>query len=138
MSKTEKSYVYFGGHKATTSKEFKIGESANLYLRKNTLWSNERIEILRYVVFNGTKDERLFVESYLRSVYSANRNLKHFGNDHFKAQTRNNLKGAENQFFVHVAEAFAALEIIKHKKFTYQVHVGNYDRWAEWLDTEED
>ena len=132
--KTENSYVYFTTSANTTLRTFKIGETANLETRSNGLWSNERMRVSRYVKFNGTKDERLFIESYLRSVYAANSNLSHFGNDHFRARNQNNLKGAENKFFVHVAEAFAALEVIKHKSFNYKVYTGKFNRWNEFMD----
>lgn len=132
----EKSYVYFG-ETLSAKRDFKIGESANLKSRQNTLWSNERTAIHRYVSFDATKEERLFIEGYLRSKYAANRNLCHYGNDHFHARTTNNLKGAENRFFVYVAEAFAMLEKIKNKQFTYYAHVGKYDFFKEWLDEEE-
>ena len=132
----EKSYVYFGGT-LSAKRDFKVGESSNLKSRQNTLWSNERTTIRRYVSFEATKEERLFIEAYLRSKYAANRNLCHNGNDHFHARTTNNLKGAENKFFVNVAEAFALLEKIKGKQFTYYAHVGKYDFFKEWLDEEE-
>ena len=132
----EKSYVYFG-ETLSAKRDFKVGESSNLKSRQNTLWSNERATIRRYVSFEATKEERLFIEAYLRSKYAANRNLCHYGNDHFHARTTNNLKGAENKFFVNVAEAFALLEKIKGKQFTYYAHVGKYDFFKEWLDEEE-
>lgn len=132
----EKSYVYFG-ETLSAKRDFKVGESSNLKSRQNTLWSNERTAIRRYVSFEATKEERLFIEAYLRSKYAANCNLCHYGNDHFHARTTNNLKGAENKFFVNVAEAFALLEKIKGKQFTYYAHVGKYDFFKEWLDKEE-
>ena len=131
-NKTEKSYIYFTEH-ATLHRTFKIGETSNLETRGNNLWSQERMRVARYVSFDGTKDERLFIEAYLRSKYSANRNLAHFGNDHFTARTQNNLRGAENKFFLHVAEAFALLEIIKNKKYEFKTNVGRYNRWADLL-----
>ena len=132
--KNEKSYIYFAIGANADKRIFKIGESSNLEHRTNTLWTQNRVVISRYVRFNGTKDERLFIESYLRAKYSANCNLAHFGNDHFKARNSNSLKGAENKFFVNVAEAFAMLETIKHKSFNYKVYTGRFDRWAEWVD----
>lgn len=134
MKKTEfiKSYVYFASEDIR-EREMKVGETGNLEQRQNMLWSNERINVKRYVSFEGTKDERLFVESYLRSKYSANSNLHHFGNDHFKAQTKNNLKGAENKFFVYVAEAFALLEQIKGREIAFNTYVGRYSKRNEWL-----
>ena len=112
----ETSYVYFAnGHK----RQFKIGETANFKQRNTKLWSDERMQISRYVVFEGTKDERLFVESYIRMMYTSNCNLEHFGNDHFKTRTENNRKGAENQFFTMVAEAFAIIEQRKNKKISF-------------------
>ena len=132
----EKSYVYFGT-KHSAKRDFKIGETANMKQRQTALWSQERTEVCRYVSFEATKEERLFIEAYLRSKYAANRNLCHYGNDHFHARTTNNLKGAENKFFVNVAEAFALLEKIKSKQFTYYAHVGKYDFFKEWLDEEE-
>lgn len=134
MKKTEfiKSYVYFASEDIR-EREMKVGETGNLEQRQNMLWSNERINVKRYVSFEGTKDERLFVESYLRSKYSANNNLRHFGNDHFKAQTKNNLKGAENKFFVYVTEAFALLEQIKGREIAFNTYVGRYSKRNEWL-----
>jgi len=132
--KNEISYIYFSVNPDTDKRIFKIGETANLKNRTNTLWTQNRVKIARYVKFSGTKDERLFIESYLRSKYSANRNLAHFGNDHFKARNKNSFKGAENKFFVYVAEAFAMLETIKNKSFSYKVYTGQFDRWADWVD----
>jgi hypothetical protein len=132
--KNEKSYIYFAVSANIDKRIFKIGESSNLENRANTLWTQNRVKIARYVKFNGTKDERLFIESYLRVKYSANCNLAHFGNDHFKARNGNSLKGAENKFFVNVAEAFAMLETIKNKSFSYKVYTGKFDKWAEWMD----
>ena len=129
--KTEKSYIYFA---KDTQREMKVGETSNLEQRQNVLWSTERINVSRYVSFNGTKDERLFVESYLRTKYSTNSNLRHYGNDHFKAQTKNNLKGAENRFFVYVAEAFALLEQIKGKAINFNTYDGRYSRSHNYLE----
>lgn len=120
----EDSYVYFGKMTpAVMKRDMKIGESADFNNRYKSLWSNERIRISRYVSFKGTKEERLFIESYIRTKYAANRNLCHYGNDHFRARTINNLKGAENKFFQYVAEAFAVMETLKHKKFPYECHI---------------
>ena len=137
-----KSYIYFAKENVC-EREMKVGETGNLEQRQNMLWSTERINVSRYVSFNGTKDERLFVESYLRSKYSANGNLRHFGNDHFKAQTKNNLKGAENKFFVYVAEAFAVLEQIKGRPINFNTYTGRFSRYNDYADrlralTEED
>ena len=128
-----RSYIYFA-KEGITEREMKIGETSNLEMRQNMLWSTERINVSRYVSFNGTKDERLFIESYLRSKYSANGNLRHYGNDHFKAQTKNNLKGAENKFFVYVAEAFALLEQIKGKPIAFTTYIGRFSRYNEYLE----
>ena len=100
----------------------KVGETANIYQRSNSLRCNEDTWIKRYVHFQGTKDERLFVESYIRSKYAANRNMEHCGNDHFYCRTSKTIKGAENKFFIYVAEAFALLEQIKGKTFNYECH----------------
>lgn len=140
--KEVKSYIYFAKEE-NNLRVMKVGETGNLEGRQNTLWSNEYINVSRYVSFNGTKDERLFVESYLRAKYSANSNLQHFGNDHFKAQTKNNLKGAENKFFTYVAEAFALLEQIKGREISFNAYTGRYSRYHDYLErlnalTEED
>lgn len=133
----EKSYIYFT-IQHSQRKQFKIGETGSLEQRQNQLWSNERMEVSRFISFDGTKDERLFVEAYLRSKYAGNRNLKHCGLDHFTARTLNNAKGAENRFFVYVAEAFALLETIKNKKYNYRVYTGRYTRWQSWQERLED
>ena len=137
-----KSYIYFAKN-GVCERDMKIGETGNMEQRQNMLWSTERMEVNRYVSFKGTKDERLFIESYLRAKYSANNNLRHFGNDHFKAQTRNNLKGAENKFFVYVAEAFALLEQIKDRQIPFHAYTGRFSRYHAYLEelnelTEED
>lgn len=137
-----KSYVYFA-KEAIAEREMKIGETSNLEQRQHMLWSTESITVSRYVSFNGTKDERLFIESYLRSKYSANRNLQHYGNDHFTSRNKNNLKGAENKFFTYVAEAFAILEQIKGRSISFNAHTGKFSRYHAYLDrlhvlTEED
>ena len=100
--------------------EVKIGETASFNSRKNSLYYNDDISIRRYVKFNGTKEERLFIESYLRSKYAANRNMVHFGNDYFRCYNSKTIKGAENKFFQYVAEAFAMLEQIKKRKYSYE------------------
>jgi hypothetical protein len=134
---TEKSYVYITAQHSM-KRQFKIGETTNMEQRQNQLWSNERMETSRFISFDGSKDERLFVEAYLRSKYAGNRNLKHCGLDHFTARTLNNAKGAENHFFVYVAEAFALLETIKNKKYSYKVYTGRYSRWQSYQEQLED
>jgi hypothetical protein len=146
MAKTEKSYVYFGKrhfgdetftellnhylthgwceydakHWTSIQKVIKIGETNNIISRKKGLSTHEHTMLTRFVCFDGTKDDRLFIESYLRTRYAANPNMAHFGNDHFTCRTANTIKGAENNFFVYVAEAFALLEQIKHKHYSYE------------------
>jgi hypothetical protein len=100
--------------------EIKIGETASLKSRKDSLYYNDGILIRRKVKFEGTKEERLFIESYVRSKYSANKNMYHFGNDYFKCANSNTLKGAENKFFVYVAEAFEILSKIKNKNYNFE------------------
>ena len=100
--------------------EIKIGETANFENRKNSLYYKDDISIRRFVKFNGTKEERLFIESYLRSKYAANRNMAHFGNDYFHCYNSKTIKGAENKFFQYVAEAFILLEQIKGRKYSYE------------------
>lgn len=100
--------------------EIKIGETANFGNRKNSLHYKDSISIRRFVKFNGTKEERLFIESYLRSKYAANRNMVHFGNDYFRCYNSKTIKGAENKFFQYVAEAFSLLEQIKGRKYSYE------------------
>ena len=131
--KIETSYVYFGKHE-TNKRQFKIGETANLEQRQVQLRLNEGTHICKYIKFDGTKDERLFVESYLRARYAGNRNLRHFALDHFNACTINNAKGAENKFFVYVAEAFALLEQIKGKHYDYRVINDRFSRQHEYLE----
>ena len=101
-------------------KVIKIGETNNITNRKNGLSNKENTILTKCVCFDGTKDDRLFIESYLRTRYAANSNMTHFGNDHFTCRTVNTVKGAENNFFVYVAEAFAMLEQIKHKHYSYE------------------
>lgn len=128
-----KCYVYYC-KETVKERDMKVGETGNLEMRQNMLWSNERISVTRYVSFKGTKDERLFIESYLRSKYSANCNLQHYGNDHFTARNKNNLKGAENKFFVYVAEAFAILEQIKNKPFKFTCYTGRFSRYNDYSE----
>lgn len=98
----------------------KIGETASFDNRKNSLRYQDGISIRRYVKFDGTKEERLFIEAYLRSKYAGNRNMEHFGNDHFRCYNSKTIKGAENKFFQYVAEAFALLEQIKGRVYSYE------------------
>lgn len=133
--KNEKSYIYFAKHNSEDLKRvFKVGETSNLEQRQNQLNADEGIKVSRYVSFKGTKDEQLFIEAYLRSKYAGNRNLQHYGLDHFKAYTMNNAKGAENNFFVYVAEAFAILETIKNKKYSYYTYTERYSRRHAWME----
>jgi len=132
-NKTKKNYVYFA-ISSDNPRIMKIGESGNLENRQNVLWCTESINVSRYVSFDGTEDERVFVESWLRSRYSTNSNLKHFGKDHFKARTKNNLKGAENKFFIYVAEALAALESMKNKQIDFNAYTGRYSRYHTYAE----
>lgn len=96
----------------------KVGESAS-YNRRRSGLSSDGMYIELRVRFMGTKDERLFLESYVRSKYSLNRNMIHHGNDHFLCANSNTIKGAQNKFFDYMAEAFAALSVLKGKTFEY-------------------
>lgn len=104
-------------------REVKIGETASYTTRRNNLRYNDCIYIALRVKFMGTKDERLFVESYVRSKYSANRNMIHHGNDYFSCSNSNTIKGAENKFFAYVAEGFALLSTVKGKHYDYTCEV---------------
>ncbi len=130
----ETSYIYFGtfydGH---TWKNFtqmkkrvvrygrernatiKIGETSNIKHRKNTVDT----PITLYVEFVGTKADRLFIEAYVRSLYEANCNMSHCGNDHFRCMNVNTLKGARNKFFTYVAIAFEALQSINGRQYEW-------------------
>ena len=100
-------------------KEIKIGETASFKNRLNHLYYNDGISIRRYVKFEGTKEERLFLESYVRSKYASNANMTHFGNDYFQCANINTIKGAQNKFFSYIAEGFELLSQIKHKNYNY-------------------
>ena len=94
----------------------KIGESMNLDGRKYTV--DTPIDL--YVKFEGTKSDRLFIESYLRSMYDANCNMEHRGNDHFRCMNVNTLKGARNKFFTYVAMAFETLQSINGRQYEWE------------------
>lgn len=94
----------------------KIGESMNLDGRKYTV--DTPIDL--YVKFEGTKSDRLFIESYLRSMYDANCNMEHRGNDHFRCMNVNTLKGARNKFFTYVAMAFEMLQSINGRQYEWE------------------
>ena len=131
----ETSYIYFGtyydGISWKTFKEakkqnrfawefemdasIKIGETSNIRSRKYTV--DTPIDL--YVEFQGTKADRLFIESYVRSLYEANCNMSHRGNDHFRCMNVNTLKGARNKFFTYVAMAFEALQSINGRQYEW-------------------
>lgn len=94
----------------------KIGESSNIDNRKHTV--DTPIDL--YVKFEGTKSDRLFIESYLRSMYEANCNMEHRGNDHFRCMNVNTLKGARNKFFTYVAMAFETLQSINGRQYEWE------------------
>lgn len=93
----------------------KIGESGNISGRKYTV--DTPIDL--YVEFEGTKSDRLFIEAYIRSMYAANCNMEHRGNDHFRCMNVNTLKGARNKFFTYVAMAFEALQSINGRQYEW-------------------
>ena len=101
----------------------KVGETASYETRKNNLRYKDAMTIVRRVKFEGTKEERLFVEGYVRSKYSANVNMRHYGNDYFSCTNRNTVKGAKNHFFALVAEGFELLSQIKHKNYTFECEI---------------
>lgn len=103
----------------TDRREVKIGETASYALRNRDLHYYNNIDIALRVKFMGTKEERLFVEAYIRTKYSANRNMIHHGNDYFSCSNSNTIKGAEHKFFDYVAEGFAMLSAIKGKEYNY-------------------
>ena len=100
-------------------REVKIGETASYTTRRNNLHYIDRIDIALRVKFMGTKEERMFIESYIRTKYSINRNMIHHGNDYFTCSNSNTIKGAEHKFFDYVAEGFAMLSAVKGKKYEY-------------------
>jgi len=93
----------------------KIGESKNLDGRKYTV--DTPIDL--YVEFEGTHADRLFIEAYVRSMYDANCNMEHRGNDHFRCMNVNTLKGARNKFFTYVAMAFETLQSINGRQYEW-------------------
>lgn len=131
---TELSYIYFGNrfhyfgvqpfNKMSESEKrynsiFKIGETADIKQRINTLRYKEDTCIQQFVRWEGTKSERLFIEGYLRMAFESNRNMTHFGNDHFSCVNSNTLKGAQNKFFAIVEEAFHMMEMTWGRTYNY-------------------
>ena len=104
-------------------REVKIGETASYTTRRNNLRYQDRIYVALRVKFMGTKEERMFVESYIRTKYSMNRNMIHHGNDYFTCSNSNTIKGAERKFFDYVSEGFAMLSAIKGKTYDYTCEV---------------
>lgn len=104
---------------AQEERKIKIGETASVKSRRQQLINNEGRYITKAVIWDGNKAERLFIESYVRMFYSSNSNMEHYGNDHFFCLNSNTVKGAYNQFFTVVAQAFAVLETVTHKSYTY-------------------
>lgn len=93
----------------------KIRETKNLYTRQYTV--DTPIDL--YVEFEGTHSDRLFIEAYVRSMYEANCNMEHRGNDHFRCMNVNTLKGARNKFFTYVAMAFETLQSINGRQYEW-------------------
>ena len=104
-------------------REIKVGETASYDLRKRDLYSKNNISIVRRVKFMGTKEERLFVEAYIRSKYSINTNMIHHGNDYFSCSNSKTIRGAENKFFGYVTEGFTMLSALKGKEYDYTCEV---------------
>ena len=104
-------------------KRVKVGETASYETRKNNLRYQNGVDIYRRVKFMGTKDDRLFIEAYIRAKYAANPNMEHIGNDYFNCANRNTIKGAENKFFAYVTEAFELLSQIKNKNYTFECEI---------------
>lgn len=104
-------------------REVKIGETASYTTRRNNLRYQDGINIALRVKFMGTKEERMFIESYIRTKYSMNRNMIHHGNDYFTCSNSNTIKGAERKFFDYVSEGFAMLSTIKGKQYDYACEV---------------
>lgn len=104
-------------------RQAKVGETASYTSRSKKLYSENGMRISRRVKFLGTKDERLFVESYVRLKYSTNSNMRHHGNDYFTCANTKTIKGAENKFFEYVAEGFALMSALKGKKYSYECEI---------------
>lgn len=96
----------------------KIGETAYRCQRNRLLREQEDIEMQQMIKFKGTKSDRLFVESYVRSRIE-NRystfNIKHNGNDHFYCFNSNIIRTIWKEFPMYVQEGFNILDTIKNK-----------------------
>lgn len=99
----------------------KFGETSDFGQRRyNLYYKNDiSIDIIKKVQWNGNKDERRYIEGYLRIKYRTNYNLDPLRDDYIVATNSNCLKGASNRFFDYVAEAFASLESITGKHYDY-------------------
>lgn len=104
-------------------REIKIGETASYYYRQENLRYKDGIYISRRVKFMGTKDERLFIESQIRTRYALNGNMGHHGNDYFWCLNTNTIKGAERKFFSYVADAFQQLSLMTGKNYECEYQV---------------
>lgn len=99
----------------------KFGETSDFGQRRYKLCCRNdiSINIIKKVQWHGNKDERRYIESYLRMKYRTNYNLDPLRDDYVVATNSNCLKGASNHFFDYVAEAFASMESATGQHYDY-------------------
>ena len=104
---------------ANIDMKIKTGETANRGQRAYQLRKDEGLDIYESVKFMGTKSDRLFVESYVRSCIEnrySNFNIMHVGNDHFVCLNSNVIRTIQREFYTYVDEALEALTILKERR----------------------
>ena len=124
MTETKAYYAAMGlPEQAQYARVIKMGETGSYGFRSRDLKNKYGMIISRRVKFVGTKDERLFIEGYVRSTFAHNTNMRHSGNDYFTCSNINTIKGAERSFFEIVAQGFEILSEIKKKNFSWECEI---------------
>lgn len=113
--KITKAYKEYIDEQADKMMMMKIGETCNINSRAQGLYKSERARVIQIFEFEGTKTDRLFLESYVRlkAENSHGFNTKHKGLDHFSCVNINFMKAINNSFMTWCEEGYALLKSIK-------------------------
>ena len=87
----------------------KIGETnRKLAQREKEIKRQESFKVLGYVLlFNETRAQRLYIESYVRMKLEQERELTHVKNDHFLYDIKKGCKEKQTTHFLHLALDYA-------------------------------
>lgn len=94
----------------------KVGETTNRGQRAYQVRQDCGLDIYESVKFVGTKADRLFIESYVRSRIEhrySTFNIVHQGNDHFVCLNSNVIRTIQREFHTYVEEGMEILNKMK-------------------------